>query len=186
MLLCADRLQSQAELESALGHELVHAYDHCRKGMRIPGVRTQIPWALDCPNEACTEVRARHARAHPPWHSAHTAAPRTRARRAYGWGALLLPFAFQVRAYSMATFADAPSWVDKRALVYGSALQSLMSNPGSECGRAAAPSGADREANCRAALDACFERCLADVAPFSAEGRAASERGSYPQMPGAP
>mmetsp|Transcript_5004 Transcript_5004/g.12896 ORF Transcript_5004/g.12896 Transcript_5004/m.12896 type:complete len:332 (-) Transcript_5004:122-1117(-) len=143
VLLCADRLHSEEQLSAALTHELVHAYDHCRKGMRIPGVRTQIPWALDCPTEACTEVRA----------------------------------------YSMATFADTPSWVDKRGLVYGSALQSLMSNPGSECARAhPGGDGAQREASCRAALDACFERCLADVAPFSAEGRAASEKGTYPEM----
>jgi inner membrane protease ATP23 len=133
VLLCADRLRSEEEVASALSHELVHAYDHCRRGLRVPLVRTQVPWALDCPTEACSEVRA----------------------------------------YSLATYKDAPSWVDKRTLVYRSALASLLSNPGSQCGS---------EGRCTAALAAVFERCAADAAPFNDEGRTAEMRGAYPRM----
>jgi len=143
VLLCADRLKSQEEVTAALGHELVHAYDHCRKGMRIPGVRTQIPWALDCPTEACTEVRA----------------------------------------YSLATYGDAPSWADKRSLVFESALKSLLSNAGSECGRAAGPDALSRVHACRDALQHAFERCAADASPFNDEGRAAERAGRFPKMP---
>jgi inner membrane protease ATP23 len=133
VLLCADRLKSEEETTAALSHELVHAYDFCRRGLRIPFVRTQVPWALDCPSEACSEVRA----------------------------------------YSLTTYADAPPWVDKRTLVYRSALGSLLSNPSSQCG------GDER---CTAALAAIFERCAADAAPFNEEGRSAEMRGSYPAM----
>ncbi|KAJ1625987.1 peptidase M76 family-domain-containing protein [Pavlovales sp. CCMP2436] len=133
VLLCADRLKSEEETAAALSHELVHAYDHCRKGLRIPLVRTQVPWALDCPSEACSEVRA----------------------------------------YSLATYADAPPWVDKRNLVYRSALQSMLSNVGSQC--------SDGE-KCASVLTAIFERCAADASPFNDEGRHAEQRRTYPAM----
>lgn len=133
ILLCADRLNSEAEVAAALTHELVHAYDHCRRGLRIPLVRTSVPWALDCPTEACSEVRA----------------------------------------FSMSNYADAPPHVDKRSLVYRSALASMLNNASSQCG------GGDR---CATALATVFDLCAADSAPFNEEGRQAERRGKFPAM----
>jgi len=136
VVLCADRINSKEELAATLGHELIHAYDFCRKGMRIPGVRTQVPYALECATEACSEVRA----------------------------------------YAMGTFADAPFWADKRNLVYRSALASMLSNPMSECRK----QPGDPRMACQGVLDAIFDTCLADAAPFNAAGREAQQRGKFP------
>ena len=56
--ICAEKLPSEREIERTLTHELIHAYDHCRKSMRVPFVGRQAPWALTCPTVACSEVRA--------------------------------------------------------------------------------------------------------------------------------
>ncbi|KAG8463734.1 hypothetical protein KFE25_004007 [Diacronema lutheri] len=133
VLLCADRLSSEAEVTAALTHELVHAYDHCRRGLHIPLVRTQVPWVLDCATEACTEVRA----------------------------------------YSLANFSDTPPWVDKRTLVYRSALASMLNNARSQCG------GGDK---CASALATIFDLCAADVAPFNDESAREGRRGRFPKM----
>ena len=46
--VCHNNIGSQAELESTLTHELIHAYDHCRaRGMDFK----------NCEHHACTEVR---------------------------------------------------------------------------------------------------------------------------------
>ena len=49
VVLCHNRLQHPREVELALAHELVHAYDFCRA--RDLDLR-------DCRHHACTEVRA--------------------------------------------------------------------------------------------------------------------------------
>ena len=56
--ICAEKEQTEQELEKTLTHELLHAYDHCRFGMRVPFVGHQAPWALTCAATACSEVRA--------------------------------------------------------------------------------------------------------------------------------
>ena len=44
--VCAEKEPSQQQVEDTLTHELVHAYDHCRYGMRLPFVGTQAATAL--------------------------------------------------------------------------------------------------------------------------------------------
>jgi hypothetical protein len=57
IFICADKEPSQSQVEQTLTHELIHAYDHCRYGMRIPFAgRHQAPWALTCAATACSEV----------------------------------------------------------------------------------------------------------------------------------
>ncbi|CAM9218564.1 unnamed protein product [Pylaiella littoralis] len=51
IVLCANRLGSRAEVESAVTHELVHAYDYLVTGMQL----------LDCRSLAYSEVRAARA-----------------------------------------------------------------------------------------------------------------------------
>lgn len=133
VVLCADRLTSEAQTTASLIHELVHAYDHCRRGLRIPYVGTTVPWALDCATEACSEVRA----------------------------------------YSLANFADVPRWAGKRDLVYRGALASMLNNKASDCG------GAER---CAHVLSLMIDLCLADAVPFSPEGQLAERSGRYPKM----
>ncbi|KAF8062910.1 ATP23 [Scenedesmus sp. PABB004] len=49
VILCANRLNSYAEVELALAHELIHAYDFCRaSNMDL----------TNCNHHACTEIRA--------------------------------------------------------------------------------------------------------------------------------
>ncbi|KAF2763062.1 mitochondrial inner membrane protease atp23 [Pseudovirgaria hyperparasitica] len=48
ILLCANHLQSRAQTEDTLAHELVHAYDHLRFDVQRTDLRHQ----------ACTEIRA--------------------------------------------------------------------------------------------------------------------------------
>lgn len=133
VILCADRLSSQAEVTAALIHELVHAYDHCRVGLRIPLVCTTIPYALQCATEACSEVRA----------------------------------------YSLANYADTPTWAGKQTLVYRSALASMLNNKASDC------RGDER---CAKAIAAVLDSCAADAAPFNHEGRQAERKGRFPAM----
>eukprot|EP00123_Amoebidium_parasiticum_P000021 comp100454_c0_seq1/m.48729 comp100454_c0_seq1/g.48729 ORF comp100454_c0_seq1/g.48729 comp100454_c0_seq1/m.48729 type:complete len:163 (-) comp100454_c0_seq1:43-531(-) len=49
-VLCCENIVSQKDLEDTLVHELVHAYDNCRKYQfgRVPSLR------------ACSEIRAAH------------------------------------------------------------------------------------------------------------------------------
>lgn len=49
VVLCHNHMGSQDEVNRALTHELIHAYDHCR------GVG--LDWT-DCDHHACSEVRA--------------------------------------------------------------------------------------------------------------------------------
>ena len=56
--ICAEKEPTERQVEDTLTHELVHAYDHCRFGMRVPFVGWQAPWALDCAASACSQVRA--------------------------------------------------------------------------------------------------------------------------------
>ena len=49
MIICHNQLQAYADVESTLAHELVHAYDNCRR----PGMN----WD-DCEQHACSEIRA--------------------------------------------------------------------------------------------------------------------------------
>jgi hypothetical protein len=50
VILCHNRLQTFRDVEHAMAHELVHAYDHCRVAV--------LDWT-SCRQHACTEVRAR-------------------------------------------------------------------------------------------------------------------------------
>ncbi len=49
VVLCHNHLPSQGDVNRALVHELVHAYDHCRAA--------SLEWG-DCAHHACSEVRA--------------------------------------------------------------------------------------------------------------------------------
>ena len=53
MVLCHNQLQSYADVQSTIAHELVHAYDNCR----LPG----MDWS-DCAQHACSEVSQRATR----------------------------------------------------------------------------------------------------------------------------
>lgn len=47
--VCHNHISSQTELETALTHELIHAYDHCRA--------KHMDWT-NCEHHACSEIRA--------------------------------------------------------------------------------------------------------------------------------
>ena len=49
VILCHNRLQHAREVELAVAHELIHAYDHCRAANLD---------LTDCRHHACTEIRA--------------------------------------------------------------------------------------------------------------------------------
>jgi inner membrane protease ATP23 len=49
VVLCAEHMHSQADVDAVLTHELVHAYDQCRV--------KNIDWC-DCNHHACSEIRA--------------------------------------------------------------------------------------------------------------------------------
>ncbi|KAK9808691.1 hypothetical protein WJX72_002015 [[Myrmecia] bisecta] len=49
VVICHNKLTGQEQIEHALTHELIHAYDHCR-------VRN-LEWT-NCEHHACSEVRA--------------------------------------------------------------------------------------------------------------------------------
>ena len=48
--MCYNHLGSQEEVNLALVHELIHAYDHCRGA--------NVDWS-NCEHHACSEVRCR-------------------------------------------------------------------------------------------------------------------------------
>ena len=48
IVMCANRLHSESEIEETLVHELVHAVDHCTRGIDL----------AKCEDLACSEVRA--------------------------------------------------------------------------------------------------------------------------------
>jgi len=49
VILCHNHLGSQEEVNHALTHELIHAYDHCRA--------KNLDWC-NCAHHACSEIRA--------------------------------------------------------------------------------------------------------------------------------
>ena len=49
IVICHNHLGSQMEIDQALTHELIHAYDHCRA--------KNMDWS-DCRQHACSEIRA--------------------------------------------------------------------------------------------------------------------------------
>ena len=49
VILCHNHLASQEEVNHALTHELIHAYDHCRA--------KDLDWC-NCAHHACSEIRA--------------------------------------------------------------------------------------------------------------------------------
>jgi hypothetical protein len=49
VVICHNHLSRQEEIEHALTHELIHAYDHCRA--------SNIDWT-NCQHHACSEIRA--------------------------------------------------------------------------------------------------------------------------------
>ena len=57
VVICHNRLGSRQEIETALVHELVHAYDHCRAA--------NLDWN-NCEHHACSEVRTDLARSNGP------------------------------------------------------------------------------------------------------------------------
>lgn len=48
MVICHNHVGSQHEIEVALIHELIHAYDHCRGA--------NLDWS-NCEHHACSEVQ---------------------------------------------------------------------------------------------------------------------------------
>jgi mitochondrial inner membrane protease ATP23 len=53
VVICHNHVGSQQEIDIALVHELVHAYDHCRGA--------NLDWS-NCEHHACSEVQSRSAR----------------------------------------------------------------------------------------------------------------------------
>ncbi|KAL8686182.1 MAG: hypothetical protein Q9218_007287 [Villophora microphyllina] len=49
IMLCANNLRNQGQVEDTLAHEMVHAYDH---------LRFQVQWDGNLRHAACTEIRA--------------------------------------------------------------------------------------------------------------------------------
>lgn len=49
VIICHNHLASQEEINHALTHELIHAYDHCRA--------KDLNWC-NCQHHACSEIRA--------------------------------------------------------------------------------------------------------------------------------
>lgn len=49
VIICHNHLASQEEINHALTHELIHAYDHCRA--------KDLDWC-NCTHHACSEIRA--------------------------------------------------------------------------------------------------------------------------------
>jgi inner membrane protease ATP23 len=49
VVICHNHLAAQEEINHALTHELIHAYDHCRA--------QNLDWT-DCKHHACSEIRA--------------------------------------------------------------------------------------------------------------------------------
>lgn len=49
VIICHNHLATQEEVDHALTHELVHAYDHCRA--------SDLDWS-NCVHHACSEIRA--------------------------------------------------------------------------------------------------------------------------------
>ena len=160
LYVCAEKEPSQQQVEDVLTHELTHAYDHCRFGVKFPpvvGWRTQAPWALTCGAEACSEVRALLLAEH--W------SPQ---------GATLDPGliagGFASAAPRAATPAEAAAV--QRERIYRRALETT------EAYGTCARQGRD----CRAVLDAVFNACLADPAPLAASPFAPPPQG-FPPMP---
>ena len=47
--MCADKQPTQQQVEDVLTHELVHAYDHCRFGVKIPPDQKAVALLLPGP-----------------------------------------------------------------------------------------------------------------------------------------
>ncbi|KAL1522034.1 hypothetical protein AB1Y20_021679 [Prymnesium parvum] len=56
--VCAEKEPSPERVEQTVTHELLRAFDHCRLSARVPFVGYQAPWALTCAATACSEVRS--------------------------------------------------------------------------------------------------------------------------------
>ena len=163
LFVCADKQPTQQQVEDVLTHELVHAYDHCRFGVKIPLVgRTQAPWALTCAAEACSAVRAVLMAEH--------YAPQGR-----GLDASLVQHGLAGAAPRASTPAEAAAV--QRQRIYTRALETTERH--GTCAR----EGRD----CKALLDAVFNACLADHAPIPSgapmRGGTGGGGGSFPPMP---
>ncbi|KAI7841228.1 hypothetical protein COHA_005065 [Chlorella ohadii] len=115
VVICHNHLSSQEEINHALTHELVHAYDHCRA--------SNLDWT-NCQHHACSEIRA----------------------------AMLsgdCDFKMELLRGNVALRGQFQKCVRRRAEL------SVSMNPHCSRGRMAA-----------AAVDAVFDRCFADTAPF--------------------
>jgi len=155
--VCAEKEPSRQQVEDTLTHELVHAYDHCRFGMRLPFVGTQAPWAVTCAAEACSEVRAQLL-------SRYYAPQGTSLAPGLITGGLAS--AALARA---ATSAEAAAV--HREPIYLRALEATEHY--GTCAR----EGRD----CRALLDAVFNACLADHPPL--EDAFGKPPAGFPPMP---
>lgn len=115
VVVCHNHLTSREEVEHALAHELIHAYDHCRA--------KNLDWT-DCKHHACSEVRAAALSGDCSWKQ-------------------------ELLRGRMGLSAQFRSCVRRRAVL------SCELNP--NCGSTV---------GARRAVDAVFEKCIADTDPF--------------------
>jgi len=164
VVVCAEKEPTEQQIEETVMHELVLAYDHCRMGMRVPFVGIQAPWALSCAATACSEVRGqlraslgRLASAPPPSSSSSP----WDAPSSSSWGA------------SSSTWSPSPPQLGRqeRDQLYLASLASLAHS------QACRGRGGQQQA----ILDAVFDPCLADQAPFASVPNPTGAR--FPPLP---
>ena len=164
--VCAEKEPSEQRVEDIVTHELVHAYDHCRNGVKLPW-KLQAPWALTCGNLACSEVRAYLLGSHyaPGGDGGGGGAFGGFVDDAPGWG--------NPRAAAAPTKEATPEAAaeTRRNAVYVQALASIEGYQ--QC--------LEKGADCRRVLDAVFNACIADHAPFGMRGGGGG--GGLPPMP---
>lgn len=203
IVVCAEKEPTAREVEDTLTQELVHAYDHCRQGMRVPFVGWQAPWALACAPTACSQVRAYLLGAY----QRHGQSSTGIGGGAFGGGGFSNSFgssglggsgsygdenwsgggsgyegggSLAGDPYAMPDGAAPmlPSQADPEALrdaVYSSALESITSPFAMNACRG--------RSNSRAVLDAIFNDCVADAAPLVMPPNPSGAK--FPPMPAA-
>jgi len=170
--LCAEKEPSEEQVERLVTHELVHAYDHCRFSMRVPFVGRQAPWALTCGAEACSEVRAYLLSN--AWKPSSFSSNSVSSSYDFGLNSGGEQLSQEDRYAPSSMFASdstpADAAVAHREPVYHSALASTSAY------------GTCANGDARRVVDAVFNACLADYAPFTAAGNRAPNDG-FPAMP---
>lgn len=171
VFVCAEKEPSQQRVEEILTHELVHAYDHCRYSMRVPFVGRQAPYALTCAATACSEVRAYLLAG---FRRASAAAPPAALVSPFGDGSGGPSSEFSSQPEPLADGAASAEADRSRERVYLSALTSASAY--GMC--------ADQARDTATVLDAVFNACMADSAPFGGRGSGRPGGGGpFPEMP---